>query len=209
MERNLDLKLLLQIFLTFLRISPTSFGGGYAMIPLIEQEIVERRKWMKPKEMTDVFVIAQAAPGAIAINSAIFTGYRMAGYLGAIVATIGVLLPTFIIVIVLSFVYLQVHDNPKVAAAFISIRATIVALIIYAGYKIGKTAVVDRTTFCLIFLTIALMCLTSIHPVVVILGGGLVGIVIVYIRKKIGMYTKMSIEEQHNNYQDYFMGGGI
>lgn len=204
-------KLLLQIFLTFLKISPSTFGGGYAMIPLIEREVVENRKWMKLKEITDIFVIAQSVPGAIAINCAIFIGFRKSGYLGAIVATIGVLLPTFSITLLLSFVYLRVHDNPKVEAAFISIRATIVALIIYAGYKIGKTAVVDRTTFCLIFLTTGLMCLTPIHPVLVIAGGGLVGIVIVFIRRKLGMDTQLSIEEKKSDYQypDCFMGGGI
>jgi chromate transporter len=212
-RQKTDWKLLLQIFLTFLKIGPLTFGGGYAMIPLIEREVVEGRKWMLSKDITDIFVIAQSIPGAIAINSAILIGYRKAGYLGSIIAMIGVLLPTFCIVVLLSYVYMQIQDNPKVEAAFMSIRATIVALIIYAAYKIGKTAIVDKTTLSLVFLTVIVMYFAHIHPVIIIIAGGLAGIVIVFIRGKLGLETKLTNEDIQMKYKykdkDYFMGGGI
>lgn len=213
MRKKTDWMLLLQIFLTFLKIGPLTFGGGYAMIPLIEREVVEGRKWMRSKDITDIFVVAQSIPGAIAINSAIFIGYRKAGYLGAIIAMIGVLLPTFCIVLLLSFVYMQIQDNPKVEAAFISIRATIVALIVYAAYKIGKTAIFDKTTLILAFITVIVMYYAHIHPVIIIVAGGLAGIVIVFIRGKLGLETKLTTEDSQKKYiykdKDYFMGGGI
>src|SRR5690554_6291650 len=111
-----DIRLLSQIFITFLKISPVTFGGGYAMIPLIEKEVVDKRGWMKTQEIADIFAVAESVPGAIAINSATFIGFRLAGILGAVVAMIGVLLPTFLIVMMLSIFFLQVQDHPKVEA---------------------------------------------------------------------------------------------
>lgn len=138
--KKTDLKLLLQIFLTFFKIGPMTFGGGYAMIPLIEREVVKRRGWISTRDIADIFAVTESIPGAIAINSATFIGYRLAGARGAIVAMIGVLLPTFCIVVLLSLFFLQVQNHPKVEATFVSIRATIVALITYAAYKIGRIA---------------------------------------------------------------------
>lgn len=186
-----DWKLLAQIFFTFLRIGPLTFGGGYAMIPLIEREVVERRKWVHTKDIADIFAVAGSVPGAIAINSATFIGYRLAGITGAIIAMVGVLLPTFCIVVLLSIFFLYTRDNPKVEAAFVSIRATIVALITYAAYKIGKTAAVDKMTLSLIIVSVLVMFFMHIHPVLLIIGGGLIGILIVFIRGKLGMETKL------------------
>src|SRR5690625_3044705 len=107
------------------------------MIPMIEREVVIRKKWVKRQDITDVFAIAESIPGAIAINSATFIGYQIAGRKGAIAALLGILLPTFFIVIMLSIGFLYVQGNPKVDAAFQGIRPAIVALITYAAYKIG------------------------------------------------------------------------
>lgn len=114
--------LILDIFFTFLKIGPVTFGGGYAMIPLIEREVVIRKKWVDGSDVTDVFAVAESVPGAIAINSATFIGYRIAGFGGAIAAMAGVMLPTFCIVVMLSLSFLAVKDHPKVEAAFEGIR---------------------------------------------------------------------------------------
>ena len=160
--------LIFQIFLTFFKIGPTTFGGGYAMIPMIEREVVTKKKWVKRSDITDVFAIAESVPGAIAINSATFIGYQIAGRKGAIAALLGILLPTSTIVILLSIGYLYVQDNPRVDAAFQGIRPAIVALITYAGYKIGQTAIYDKTTIVTMVLTVCILISFQIHPVLII-----------------------------------------
>src|SRR3954447_26324118 len=125
--------LLFQIFWSFFKISPVTFGGGFAMIPLIIKEIVEKRKWLENDDINDVIALSQTVPGAVAVNSSTFVGYRIGGIRGALAAMIGVSLPTFLIVLTLGISYFFIHDNPKLEAAFVSIRATIVAIIVYAA----------------------------------------------------------------------------
>lgn len=184
-------KFIFQIFITFLKIGPVTFGGGYAMIPVIEREVVEKNKWVKTKDVAEVFAIAESIPGAIAINSATFIGYRLAGIKGAIAAMLGVLLPTFCIVIILSILFIYVKDNPYVEAAFTGIRAAIVALITYAAVKIGKTAVYDKTTWVISGITVLVLFFLKFHPVLVILSGILIGILIVKIKDKLGYITRL------------------
>ncbi|MFS0726666.1 chromate transporter [Paenibacillus sp. 1P07SE] len=195
-------RLLWLIFLTFLKIGPITFGGGYAMIPVIEREVVDRRKWLRTHDITDIFAVAESVPGAIAINSATFIGYRIAGVSGAIAAMLGILFPTFCIIIVLSLFFMQMKDHPKIEAAFLSIRATIVALIAYAAYKIGKTAVVDKTTLTMIAITVGLLFLGHgvIHPVLIIVGGAIAGVIVVAIRNRIGLKTVLEKEEHIYDY---------
>lgn len=197
------------IFICFLKIGPVTFGGGYAMIPLIEREVVEKRNWLAAKDVTDVFAVAESIPGAIAINSATFIGYRLAGLPGAIAAMLGVLLPTFLIVLGLSVFFLQVHDHPKVEAAFQGIRAGIVALICYAGYKIGKTAVLDKTTFCVAVATVAVLFLPHLHPALIIAIGFFVGMALVAVRARFGIDTKLDGGGRKERDWGYTMGDGI
>ncbi|WP_028611381.1 chromate transporter [Paenibacillus harenae] len=195
-------KLMWQLFVTFLKIGPVTFGGGYAMIPVIEREVVEKRKWLQSEDVADIFAVSGSVPGAIAINSATFIGYRIGGVMGAVAATIGVLLPTFCIVLLLSLFFLEMKDHPKVAAAFVSIRATIVALIVYAAYKTWKTSAVDKTTIGMIAATVALLYFFNqyIHPVILIIGGALAGIAMIWLRKKLGFKTKLHKEEEVYDY---------
>ncbi|USK76949.1 chromate transporter [Peribacillus frigoritolerans] len=202
-------KTLFQLFWTFFKIAPVTFGGGFAMIPLIENEVVEKRKWMKSEEVMDVFALSQSVPGAVAINSATFIGHRIAGMKGAMAAMIGVSLPTFLIVLLLGIVYFFIQDNPKVESAFISIRASIVAIIAYAAIKIGKTAVVDKSTFCILIAGIP--ALFFLHPVMVILAGALAGIVSISIKRKLGYDVRMDKKDRKIEENDFepFMGAGI
>lgn len=186
--------LIFQIFLTFFKIGPTTFGGGYAMIPMIEREVVTKKKWVKRSDITDVFAIAESVPGAIAINSATFIGYQIAGRKGAIAALLGILLPTSTIVILLSIGYLYVQDNPRVDAAFQGIRPAIVALITYAGYKIGQTAIYDKTTIVTMVLTVCILISFQIHPVLIILLGILTGFILVKAKETLGIHVKFERE---------------
>lgn len=197
-------KLILQIFLTFLKIGPITFGGGYAMIPMIEREVVIKRKWLQNREVADIFAIAGSAPGAIAINSAVFIGYRIAKIKGAFAALFGVLLPTFLIVILLSITFIYVKGNPIIEAAFQGIRPAVVALIAFAGYKIGRTALYDKTTIVTSILTIAALFYLNIHPALIILIGIVTGIVLVKVKNSLGIATKLEKESDIKHKKDFF-----
>lgn len=179
------------------------------MIPLIEKEVVEKRKWLKSEEVTDVFALSQSVPGAVAVNSVTFIGHRIAGMKGAMAAMIGVTLPTFLIVVLLGILYFFIQDNPKVESAFISIRASIVAIIAYAAIKIGKTAIVDKST--LGILIVGIPILFFIQPVLAILAGAIAGVVTISIKRKLGYKINMDRKEKKEEENDfeYFMGAGI
>lgn len=181
-------KLIWDLFLAFLKIGPSTFGGGYAVMPAMEREAVDRKRWIGSEDIADIFAVAQSVPGAVAINSATFIGYRVAGIRGAVAAMAGMLLPTFLIIVGLSFVFLQVKDNPKVEAAFTSIRATIVALIAFAAIKYGKKALVDKSSAVLIGVTVILLFVgqSYVHPVLLIVGGAAAGIAITAVKAKLG-----------------------
>lgn len=149
-------------------------------------------------------------PGAIAINSATFIGYRIARVRWAFAAMAGVLLPTFLIVIGLSISFLYFKEHPKMEAAFEGIRPVIVALISFAGYKIGKMAVFDKTTLALVIVTVLFLLVVHLHPVLIILSGAVVGIILVKIKGKLGFTTRLDNHEEKDSFDtDYFMGSGI
>lgn len=164
-----------ELFLVFLRIGPSTFGGGYAMIPMIEIEIVEKKKWLKIEDVSDVFAMAESVPGAIAINSATFIGHRIAGVAGAITALLGVLLPTFGTVLALSFLYFNFRDNEYINLFFEGVRPAIVALIVYAGIKLSKTALIDKFTAGHSIIILILLLFSGIHPIFFILMGAFIG----------------------------------
>jgi len=131
-------KKLLPLFLTFLKIGGFTFGGGYAMIPIIQREIVEKKKWITDEDILEIIAIAESTPGAIAINSATFVGYRVAGFFGALLATLGVVLPPFCIIFAISFVLRQFSELRAVKYAFWGIRAGVLALICKALWSMYK-----------------------------------------------------------------------
>jgi chromate transporter len=201
-------KRLFQIFWTFFKIGPVTFGGGFAMIPLIEKEVVEKRKWLKSEDVTDVFALSQSVPGGVAINSATFIGQRIGGIKGAIAAMIGVSLPTFLIVLTLGISYFFIQDHPKVEAAFLSIRASIVAIIAYAAIKIAKTAIVDKSTFGI--MVVGIPALFFIHPVIAIVTGALTGVITISIKMKLGYKIKKDIKEKKKDGNEpEYLGTGI
>ena len=132
------MKRLWQLFLTFFKIGAFTFGGGYAMIPLISKEVVETHKWITDDDILEIVAIAESTPGPIAINSATFVGFRVAGFWGAFAATFGVVLPSFVIITVLSFVLRQFQSLKPVKYAFYGIRAGVLALLLKALYTMFK-----------------------------------------------------------------------
>ena len=132
------MKRLLTIFLTFLKIGAFTFGGGYAMIPLIQKETVENHKWITDEDILEIIAIAESTPGPIAINSATFVGYRTCGVLGSVVATLGVVLPSFLLIYAISFVLRQFQELKAVQYAFQGIRAGVLALLCKALWGMYK-----------------------------------------------------------------------
>lgn len=190
--RNAEkIKLLWDIFFTFFKISPVSFGGGYAMIPLLERAVTTDKKWVKQKDIADILVMGQTIPGSIAVNTATFIGYRLSGVAGAIVGTLGIITPTFIIILLLATLFLNFQHNPVVEAAFMGIRPAIVALIAYAAITIGKTAIFNKTTGVIAGISTLLFLFVPIHPIFILLAGGMTGLLL-NIRKIIAIKEKMS-----------------
>ena len=121
---------LIEILKSFLKIGAFTFGGGYAMIPIIQYEVVNRRKWLDEKEFVELLTIAQAAPGPISLNTAVFVGYKQHGYGGALAAVLGVVLPSFFIILMVALFFANMRDNVWVDAAFRGMRPAVVALIV-------------------------------------------------------------------------------
>ena len=181
MEEKVNFKLLVDMFITFFKIGSFTFGGGYAMIPLIEREVITNKGWIKnEEEIIDVFAISESIPGAIAINSSTFVGYKIAGRKGAIVAACGVILPSFIIITLIAAFFSKFQDNPIVKAAFMGIRSTVVALILMAAIKVGKKSIKDKLSALISLITIVLVLVLDIHAIFAIIGGAVVGLVIYF-----------------------------
>jgi chromate transporter len=199
-----------ELMFSFMKIGPSTFGGGYAMIPLISREVVERKRWLTEKDTVEIFTLAQSIPGAVAINASTLIGYRIGGISGAIAAMFGVLLPTFLIVLVLCMFFIEAHQHPILQSALQAIRASILALIVFAAIKVGRTALLDKLTFFTIIGTVLLLIFSPIHPIFIILGGGIFGILAVYIRDISGMYTNLEADDSIKyKYKDYYIGDGI
>lgn len=182
-----EMRLIWDIFCVFFKIGPSTFGGGYAMIATIEQEIVRKKGWMDDKEMGDMVSVSGSAPGGVAVNSAAFIGYRLGGVPGAIAAVTAITLPTFLIVFLLSYLSIVFKDHAKVEAALKGIHAAVVALIIVAAAKMWRTAVLDAATLVLAAVSLVLLLFTGIHSFYLILGGPVAGILVVLFKRKRGM----------------------
>ena len=137
---NKKCKKILRLFLIFLKIGAFTFGGGYAMIPLIQREVVENEQWITDDDILEIVAIAESTPGPIAINSATFVGYRVAGFWGAFFATTGVVLPSFIIILLISAILNQFKENKIVQYAFNGIRVGVLALIVKALWSMYQKA---------------------------------------------------------------------
>ena len=181
--------MLLKLFWTFFKIGLFTFGGGYAMIAGIREQIVERKNWLDDDELTQIIAIAESTPGPIAINMATFVGYKKGGVLGAAMATLGVIVPSLAIIFTISLFLDAFMANKYVAYAFVGIKTAVAFLIIRAGW--GMLQKVERkwlsmTVFGLVFaLLVALELLAaSVSAIVLILCGGIIGIVAYGLKKE-------------------------
>lgn len=169
-------KEILKLFLIFLKIGAFTFGGGYAMIPLITEETVRKQKWIEEKDILDVVAIAESTPGPIAVNSASFVGYRVAGIWGAAAATFGVVLPSFAIILAIAAVLKQFEQLKPVKYAFMGIRAGVLALIIKALVSMYRQCPKSALAYVLMTAAFVLAAFTGINVLCIIIGCALCGI---------------------------------
>ncbi len=172
------MKELLEMFVIFARIGGFTFGGGYAMLPMLEKEIVNNKHWATEEELMDYYAIGQCTPGIIAINTATFIGYKVKGIPGAIFATLGVIAPSLVIITVIAAFISNFVELEFVRSAFAGIRACVCILILNAVLKLAKKALVDKATVVLFAVILALSLLTDISPAVLVVIAGAVGIIL-------------------------------
>ena len=172
------MKLLIDMFLTFAKVGVMTFGGGYAMLPILQREVVENKGWATEEELMDYFAIGQCTPGVIAVNTATFIGQKLKGIPGAIFATIGVVFPSLIIISLLAGVIEAFSHLVWVQNAFGGIRVCVCVLIANAVVKIYKKAVVDKVTLAIFLLVTLGSTLIDVSPVVFVLAAAVAGIAI-------------------------------
>ena len=170
-------KRIFTLFLTFFKIGAFTFGGGYAMIPLIQREIVEKHGWMTDEDILDIFAIAESTPGPIAINSATFVGWRVAGFFGAALATFGVVLPSFVIILLISFLLTNFADIAAVQYAFQGIRAGVLALLVKALWTMYKKNPKSLIGYIIMAVAFVLVAFFNVPVLAVIIGCAVVGLV--------------------------------
>ena len=169
---------LLSLFLSFAKVGVMTFGGGYAMIPILEREIVDRQGWASSEELMDYYAVGQCTPGVIAVNTATFIGYKIAGPLGGIVATLGVVFPSVVIICIIAGVLTNFADIPAVKSAFTAIRVCVCVLIFNAVLKLWKGAVKDKAGLVLFLIVFVLSLFFDISPFVFVVMCALAGLLL-------------------------------
>lgn len=170
--------MLLKLFLTFAKIGVMTFGGGYAMLPILQREVVEKNDWATDEELADYFAIGQCTPGVIAVNTATFIGHKMAGPIGGILATLGVVFPSVVIISLLAGVIQQFSHLAIVKNAFGGIRVCVCVLIFNSVLKLWRAAVTDKKTLIIFIAVLLAATLTDLSPVIFVIIAGIIGIAI-------------------------------
>jgi len=169
--------MLFELFKVFFKIGSFSFGGGFAMIPMFQKELVDNKKWIEEEEFLDIIAVSQSSPGPIVINMGVLIGYKLGGLKGAIVCALGTLLAPFIVIILAATVFFQYRDNHVVGKIFLGIRPAIVGLIVSAVYRLGRQSKFGYKKYMISILTALLIVLFNISPIYLILIGGISSII--------------------------------
>lgn len=162
----------LKLFTTFAKIGAFTIGGGYAMIPIIQKEVVEKNKWISEEDFMDIVAISQTAPGLLAVNISIFIGYRLSGVKGSIIASLGSIVPPFTIILAIALFFAGYQDNPAVVRVFQGIRPVVVALIAVPMLNMAKKAKLNRYRLALAAATTILIVFLKVSPLYILLVVG-------------------------------------
>ena len=171
------MKELFDLFWTFCKIGALTFGGGYAMLPIIQREIVENKKWSTEKEILDYYAVGQCTPGVIAVNTATFIGYKLRGIIGGIVATLGVIFPSIVIILIIAAFLQNFADLAIVQSAFAGIRVAVVALIITTVVKLIKSSIKDYLGVIIAIIAFVISAFIGLSPVYVVIAAALTGFI--------------------------------
>lgn len=177
-KRGGFMKILLELYWVFFKVGMFAFGGGYTMLPLLQKEIVEKKKWLTSEEIIDYYTLSQCSPGIIAVNVSTYIGFKKKRYLGGIVSALGVATPSIIIITVIAAVITNFLHIKEVSYAFAGIRVAVAALVIVTIVDMYKKSVVDWLCIILYITSFLLSVLTSISPVFIVLGAGITGLVL-------------------------------
>ena len=180
----MKIKLLLDLFITFFKIGAFTFGGGYAMIPLIQKETVDKKHWIESEDILNIVAIAESTPGPIAVNTSTFVGKKTAGFWGAVFSTLGLVMPSFIIISIISLVIDKFQSYRAVRYAFYGIRAGVVALIIKAVYMMYKQAPKKIISHIIMIGAFVLAAFLKINIIFIVIGCAVVGVVSYFIIEK-------------------------
>ncbi len=183
---KIDLKKYWILFSSFFKIGAFTFGGGYAMIPLIQHEMVDKKGWIKEKDILDIVAIAESTPGPIAINTSTFVGYQVGGVLGSFFATLGTVLPSFIIILAISFVLHQFESIQAVKYAFNGIRAGVLALILKAFISMYKQCPKNVISYVIAACAFIASAIFGVNVLVIIISSALVGLAATLIAERQG-----------------------
>lgn len=170
--------LLLNLYWSFLKVGLFTIGGGYAMIPLMEAEVIRVHGWLGPAEFLDIIAVAEMTPGPISINAATFIGYNMAGIKGSLIATLGVITPSLIIFLLLSHFLIRLIQKPGAANFISGLRSALIALILLASYTLGQTAIVDYKTAAIFTLILVVSLLRQVNPIFFVALGAFLGLLV-------------------------------
>lgn len=168
-------KMLWDIFKTFFKIGSFTIGGGYAMLPIIQKEVVDNKKWMGDEEFLDSIAVTNSLPGPLAINCATFVGYKTAGVPGAISAALGAVMPSFLIILAIAMFFTTISENKVVEYIFAGIRPAVVALIIFALVKLVKSMGINVANISISVAVVLLILLLDFHPIFAIILCGIMG----------------------------------
>ena len=172
-----------EAFKTFFKIGAFTIGGGYAMIPVIESEVVDKHKWVSREEFLDLIAVAQSCPGVFAVNISIFIGYKLKQTKGAVITTLGTILPSFLIILLIAMCFRQFQDNEIVASIFRGIRPAVVALIAVPTYNLAKSAKINLTNCWIPIIGALLIYALGVNPIYILLIAGIGGYVYGKIRQ--------------------------
>ena len=180
------MKLLWELFYTFAKVGVFTFGGGYAMLPMLRREIAEKKHWATDEEIMDYYAIGQCTPGVISVNTATFVGYYQAGIPGSIAGTLGLVFPSLVIITIIAAFLTNFAYIPAVRYAFWGIRACVCALIFNAVTALVKKAVIDKVTLAIFIVVLVLGVVLDISPVIFVVAAGIAGVVV----KSLGVRKK-------------------
>ncbi len=178
MAKAIKASIYFKLYMVFLRVGLFTIGGGYAMLPMLRKEVVNKYGWATDEEMLDYFAIGQSTPGIIAINTATFIGYKKAGILGAFASTLGMVTPSWVIIISIAKFFEAFSSNPIVESAFQGVRVVVVVLILNAVIKMGKKSITNWITALIGILAFALVMFFSVSPVYIVIGSGIIGVLL-------------------------------